>query len=72
MNYQSLIDEVISDVSAYRGQGKVASYIPALAQADPNKLGLALVLEDGSSFAAGDCDEAFSIQSISYVFALCL
>ncbi|HEX9948412.1 MAG TPA: glutaminase [Allosphingosinicella sp.] len=72
MDYQSLIDEVMSDVSAYRGQGKVASYIPALAQADPNKLGLALVLEDGSSFAAGDADEAFSIQSISYVFALCL
>jgi glutaminase len=72
MDYQALVDEVMSDVSAYRGQGKVASYIPALAQADPKKLGLALVLEDGSSFAAGDADEAFSIQSISYVFALCL
>lgn len=72
MDYQALVDEVLSDVSAYKGQGKVASYIPALAQADPNKLGLAIVLEDGSSFAAGDADEAFSIQSISYVFALCL
>jgi glutaminase len=30
------------------------------------------VLQDGSSFVAGDADEAFSIQSISYVFALCL
>lgn len=72
MDYQSLVDEVLADVSAYKGQGNVASYIPALAQADPNKLGLALVLEDGSSYAAGDCDEPFSIQSISYVFALCL
>jgi len=72
MDYQALVDEVLADVSAYKGQGKVASYIPALAEADPNKLGLALVLEDGSSFAAGDGDEAFSIQSISYVFALCL
>ncbi|HYI41160.1 MAG TPA: glutaminase [Allosphingosinicella sp.] len=72
MNYQAVIDEVLADVSAYKGQGSLASYIPALAQADPNKLGLALVLEDGSSFAAGDCDEAFSIQSLSYVFALCL
>jgi glutaminase len=72
MDYQALIDEVLSDVSAYKGQGNVASYIPALAQADPNKLGLALVLEDGSSYAAGDADEAFSIQSISYVFSLCL
>jgi glutaminase len=72
MDYQSLVDDVLADVSAYKGQGKVASYIPALAEADPNKLGLALVLEDGSSFVAGDADEAFSIQSISYVFALCL
>lgn len=72
MDYQALVDEVLADVSAYKGQGKAASYIPALAAADPNKLGLALVLEDGSSFAAGDSDEAFSIQSISYVFALCL
>lgn len=72
MDYQALVDEVLSDVSAYKGQGAMASYIPALAQADPNKLGLALVLEDGSSYAAGDCDEAFSIQSLSYVFSLCL
>jgi glutaminase len=72
MDYQALVDEVLADVSAYKGQGNVASYIPALAQADPNKLGLALVLEDGSSYVAGDADESFSIQSISYVFALCL
>lgn len=72
MDYQALVDEVLTDVSAYRGQGKPASYIPALALADPNKLGLALVLEDGSTYVAGDADEAFSIQSISYVFALCL
>src|SRR4051812_25260183 len=72
MDYQALVEEVLSDVSAYKGQGNVASYIPALAQADPNRLGLALVLKDGSSFVAGDADEPFSIQSLSYVFALCL
>ncbi|HEX8225777.1 MAG TPA: glutaminase [Allosphingosinicella sp.] len=72
MDYQALVDGVLADVSAYKGQGNVASYIPALAEADPNKLGLALVLNDGSSYCAGDSDETFSIQSISYVFALCL
>jgi glutaminase len=72
MDHQALLDELLSDVSAYKGQGKVASYIPALAQADPNKLGIALVLQDGSTFAAGDADEAFSVQSLSYVFSLCL
>ncbi|HYE28603.1 MAG TPA: glutaminase [Allosphingosinicella sp.] len=72
MNYQMLVDEVLADVSAYKGQGQVASYIPALAQADPNRLGLALVTKDGASYCAGDADEPFSIQSISYVFGLCL
>lgn len=72
MDYQDLLEEVVSDVSAYRGQGTVASYIPTLARADPEKLGIALALEDGSTFAAGDAGETFSIQSISYVFALSL
>jgi glutaminase len=72
MDYQAVLDQVLSDVSAYRGQGTVASYIPALARADPHKLGIVLVLEDGSTFAAGDADEPFSIQSLSYVFGLSL
>jgi glutaminase len=72
MSFQSVLDEVLSDVSAYVGQGKVASYIPALARVDPRKFGIAVVLEDGSSYVAGDADEAFSIQSISYVFTLSL
>ncbi|HEX4737901.1 MAG TPA: glutaminase [Allosphingosinicella sp.] len=72
MDYQALLDEVVSDVSAYRGQGNVAGYIPTLARADPEKFGIALVLEDGSTYGAGDAGETFSIQSISYVFALSL
>ena len=72
MDYQALAEEVLSDVQAYRGQGKVASYIPALAQADPRKFGIALALEDGTTYVAGDGDEPFSTQSISYVFSLAL
>jgi len=72
MDYQALLEDVLGDVSAYRGQGDVAGYIPTLARADPRKLGIALALGDGSVFGAGDCDETFSIQSISYVFALSL
>jgi glutaminase len=72
MDYQALIDGVLGDVQAYRGQGQVASYIPALKQIDPKKFGIALVLKDGTSFVAGDGEEPFSIQSISYVFSLAL
>jgi glutaminase len=72
MDYQQLLDAVVGDVHAYRGQGKVSSYIPGLASADPARFGIALVLRDGSEHVAGDADAAFSIQSLSYVFALSL
>jgi len=72
MDYQALVDDVRSDVHAYRGSGKVASYIPALAQFDPHSFGIAIALADGSTYASGDGDAPFSIQSISYVFSLAL
>jgi len=70
MDYQKLVVDVHDDVYAYRGQGTVTSYIPALASADPSKVGIALALADGSMFSAGDAYTSFSVQSISSVFAL--
>jgi glutaminase len=67
---QPLVDAVLSDAEAYRGLGDVATYIPALARVNPKKMAIAIALGDGSTFAAGDADEAFSIQSISKVFTL--
>lgn len=55
-----------------RGQGRVASYIPALASVDPRKMGIAVAAADGSVMCAGDADEPFSIQSISKIFMLSL
>ncbi len=69
---QALVDDALSAAAAYRGLGKLATYIPALAQIDPRKMGIAIALADGSTVAAGDADEAFSIQSISKVFTLIL
>ena len=69
---KAAIDEAFAYAETYRGHGTVASYIPALAQVDPRKLGLAVVLGDGSAHVAGDADECFSIQSISKVFTLSL
>lgn len=72
MDYQALVNDVLSDVHAYRGSGKVASYIPALAQGDPHDFGIAIALEDGTAYVAGQGDQPFTIQSISYVFTLAL
>lgn len=53
-------------------EGRVADYIPALAAADPALFGLCITGADGRSFAIGDADHPFSIQSMSkpFVFAL--
>ncbi len=70
MDLQKLVEDVLGDVEVYRGQGKVSSYIPALAGIDPRKLGIAIAAKDGTTYVAGDADECFSIQSLSNVFTL--
>jgi len=58
----------------FRGEcsGKVADYIPALAEVDPALFGICVTNTRGDAFAAGDVDLPFSIQSVSkpFVFAL--
>ena len=58
----------------YRGveDGKVADYIPALAEASPDLFGICVAGVRGHVFAVGDVDTHFSIQSVSkpFVFAL--
>ncbi|EFQ82237.1 glutaminase A [Aeromicrobium marinum DSM 15272] len=54
--------------------GELADYIPELASADPDRLAVALTTLDGETYAAGDADERFTVQSISkpFVYALAL
>jgi len=72
MDYQKLLDEIYGEVKPLLGQGKVAGYIPALAQVDPNKFGMAVITIDGAIYTVGDAYEPFSIQSVSKVFNLVL
>jgi glutaminase len=70
-----VLGEILADVhtraSAERG-GEVASYIPALAAADPEAFGLAIVTSGGDVYTAGDADAQFTIQSVSKPFSLAL
>lgn len=68
----ALLEEVVDRVRPLLGQGKVANYIPALANIDPGKLDIAVTTIDGETIGAGDYLEPFSIQSISKVFSLTL
>ncbi|MCE9678035.1 glutaminase B [Shewanella sp. AS1] len=70
MPQQALLETIIEQVRPLLGKGKVADYIPALAEVDPNKLGIAVTTVDGRTIGAGDYLEPFSVQSISKVFSL--
>lgn len=72
VHWAGLLQGIVDDLAHERGQGHVATYIPPLANVDPNKLGIALALPSGQVFFAGDAAERFSIQSISKLFTLTL
>lgn len=71
-NLQSIVSEVYASLADRRGEGKVATYIPQLAKADPKAFGIAVLPLSGDQVVAGDADVPFSIQSISKVFSLTL
>ena len=52
--------------------GNVATYIPELANADKQALGIAVQTRQGELYTAGDCSTRFTIQSISKVISLCV
>lgn len=64
------LEALLAEVRPLIGKGKVAGYIPALANVEPNQLGIAVCMENGDVFTAGDAESQFSIQSISKVLAL--
>ena len=72
MDYQQLIEEVYQEVKSKNPRGKVADYIPELAEVDGEKFGIALVDLEGNVYGVGDYEEAFSIQSISKVHTLAM
>lgn len=69
-DYQCLFLEIAKDLETLQDAGSVATYIPELAEVDPNKMGIHLITTDNRHYFLGDSNEKFSIQSISKVFAL--
>jgi len=69
LDYQSILEEIKDEIQPLLFQGKVADYIPALAQVDPNQFAMTLTLFDGTTYSVGCSTKKFSIQSISKVFS---
>ena len=61
---EGLLNELIEQCRPDTQNGKVASYIPALAKADPNALGVYILDRNGLHSQGGDSQVRFSIQSI--------
>lgn len=70
MNYKEIFEKISEELRDFDEIGQVATYIPALAKANPNKFGMYLVTEEGHEYDHGDIHENFSIQSISKVLSL--
>jgi glutaminase len=64
---QLLVDRMYAKYASLQ-DGEVATYIPELGTANPDNFGVCLATSDGRVFEAGDCDHAFTIQSISKPF----
>lgn len=72
VDFKAIIQEVYQKIKPTEDQGKIASYIPELANVDADKFGVHIASIDQTNFGIGNCYEKFSIQSIAKVLALCL
>jgi len=68
----AILDQIHTEAQALFGQGRVASYIPALAEVPPRQFGMAVALVDGSTCSVGDAHTPFSLQSITKLFTFVL
>ncbi len=69
---QNLLDTIIKNNYEWTAKGKVATYIPALAKARKEALGIYVTGLDGIEYGAGDFEEKYTLQSMSKVIALML
>jgi glutaminase len=68
IEFQNILEEIYKEIQPYLDQGKVANYIPALANVAPNQFAMTVTTFDGKQYNIGNYDTKFSIQSISKVF----
>ena len=71
-NYKSIIENGYNLAKSLKDEGKIATYIPELANVDPSMFGVHMTKNDGADFGIGNYKEKFSIQSIAKVLSLTL
>lgn len=71
-NLDEMLAQIASEIANITYRGRVADYIPPLADVSLDKFGMAVCTAGGTSARTGDAQEGFSIQSVSKIFALTL
>ena len=69
---KALLENIIKECKGVIKEGNVANYIPALARANPEDLGICIIDKDNNIYTAGEYNKLFTIQSISKTFVLML
>lgn len=72
MNYQTILEEIQQEIQDYLKKGKVANYIPALANVKKNDFAMSIIDLEANEYHVGSYEKEFSIQSISKVFTFTL
>jgi len=72
LNYKEIIEKVFLETKGIKNSGKVATYIPELANVDPYMFGVHMTDLKRDGFGIGDNKVKFSIQSIAKVLSLTL
>lgn len=67
---QKTLDTIIENNRIWTNDGKVATYIPELAKANPEALAVHVADFENNNFFAGDHETKFTIQSVSKVITL--
>ncbi|GHI01203.1 glutaminase [Neobacillus kokaensis] len=63
------LDKWVEHYRSYAEKGQCATYIPALEKINPSQLGVTMVGPDGKVLKSGECEVAFTLQSISKVIS---
>lgn len=67
---ENILEELVERNRYLTSRGKVADYIPELAKADLKALGICIIDLNGQVYKSGNCNDRFTMQSISKVVNL--
>ena len=71
MNIEKIINKIYEKLKK-NDEGEVASYIPQLAEVDPNKFSISVCLVNGKIINIGDYEDFFCLQSCSKPLSFCI